>query len=495
MTLTPDPIESIDGPDATAALARATGAPPLSAEDEHSSHRARRLRRLKLSIASSLVIRPLALLIPIVTVPLFLRYLGVEGYGLFEAVGAIAMYLSITSLGLTGGLQNKLTDCDVSGDRELARRYVSSLWVALLVMTLVTVVAYSVLIPLVNWRWLLKLEEARSDITWAVWVAGMVTMAGLVASMPNAIYGAYQEFHRANVWEGISKVSTIVACIAVTFTPWGLVGVLLAVSGTPAIVRIVNLAWLFFIEKKWLSPKFGLFDWKLLKATASEGILLFVLQMSVVLLFQTDKLIIANRLGAQEVAGYAILGRLFIAAYGVYVILLGPLWPASGEAVRRGDIAWVRRTQRISQWVGMGISLAMGIALLTGGNLMRALLQRISGGGEFDISANLICAVTATFMTRAWVDSRSITLNSTGVLAPQIVFYTGHAVLNFVVAILAVRRFGVEGVAWATPITAIVTSVWGYPYMMRRYIFSREEAASNAGASGTAAGASTPAAS
>lgn len=494
MALTPDPIESIDGPDATAALVRATVETPRTDTDPHASHRERRLRRLKLSIVSSLFIRPLALLIPIVTVPLFLRYLGVEGYGLYEAVGAIAMYLSITSLGLTGGLQNKLTDCDVSGDRELARRYVSSLWVAMLVMTAATIVLYSLLIPLVDWHWVLKLDQPRPYLTWAVWVAGMVTMAGLVASMPNAIYGAYQEFHRANVWDGISKVSTILACVAVTFTPWGLIGVLLAVSGTPTVVRILNLGWLFLVEKNWLAPRLNLFDWKLLKDTASEGILLFVLQMSVVLLFQTDKLIIANGLGTREVAGYAIIGRLFIAAYGVYMILLAPLWPASGEAVRRGDIAWVRRTQRISQWVGIGIMLAVGIVLLLGGSVMRGVLERLAGGADFDLSASLICAVTGTFLVRAWVDSRSITLNSTGILAPQIIFYTGHAVLNFIVAILVVRRFGVEGVAWATPITALVTSVWGYPYMMRRYIYSREEAAANAGASGSPAPASTPAA-
>jgi len=28
----------------------------------------------------------------------------------------------------------------------------------------------------------------------------------------------------------------------------------------------------------------------------------------------------------------------------------------------------------------------------------------------------------------------------------------------------------VEGVAWATPLTALVTSTWGYPWMLRRLL-------------------------
>jgi Na+-driven multidrug efflux pump len=51
------------------------------------------------------------------------------------------------------------------------------------------------------------------------------------------------------------------------------------------------------------------------------------------------------------------------------------------------------------------------------------------------------------------------------------VFFGAHAVLNFVLALALAKPFGVEGVAWATPISALLTSAWGYPWMMRKYIF------------------------
>jgi O-antigen/teichoic acid export membrane protein len=101
------------------------------------------------------------------------------------------------------------------------------------------------------------------------------------------------------------------------------------------------------------------------------------------------------------------------------------------------------------------------------------VLARFPAAAGVHVSRSLILAVTITFVLRAWVDSRSIILNSVNILKPQIVFYTGHAVLNLILAIVLVKPFGVEGVAWSTPITAAVTSVWGYEWMIKRYIFGK----------------------
>jgi Na+-driven multidrug efflux pump len=152
------------------------------------------------------------------------------------------------------------------------------------------------------------------------------------------------------------------------------------------------------------------------------------------------------------------------------MMLLVPLWPASGEAVRRGDVAWVRKSLRLSTLFGVGIMSCIGIALLL---FTEPVLRRFPAAAGVTVSRSLILAVAMTFILRAWVDTRSIVLNSINVLKPQIVFYAGHAILNLIVAVLVVRRYGVEGVAWSTPITALVTSAWGYPWMIKKYIINR----------------------
>ena len=462
-------------PNQTDPLDAAAGS-TAAAQDPHHAHRVQRSRRLKLSIASSLLIKPLAFFIPIITIPLLIKYLGSEQrYGLYETVGAVAMWVSMVNVGMNLGLINKLTECDVAGDRERARLYVSTLSWAMLALLVVVVAAWTVVNVSVDWARAFKLTEpaARAEASWSVWVAVALTLLGLVATIPAAVYAGYQEIHRFNLWDGAMKLSLLAGVIVLVFTPGlaglGVVGVLLAVSGTAALVRIVNIVTLFGFEKPWLRPSPRLFDFATLKVMLLHGVNLFVLQMAVLALFQTDKLIIGARIGAEEVAGYSILARLFLSGYGVFALILSPLWPAYGEAVRRGDLPWVRRQVARTRVYGAGAMLLCGVGMLVAGDWV---IRVLSPGTTITVSKNLVVAVAAMFMVRAWVESQSIVLNAANVFVPQMLFFGSHAALNIGLAIVLAKPFGVEGVAWSATITGLLTSVWGYPWMIRKYILN-----------------------
>ena len=442
--------------------------------DAQTRHRIERSKRLKLSIFTSILIRPLAFVIPIVTIPLFIKYLGSqERYGLYEAVGSVVLWLGLMNLGMSMGLINKLIDCNVRGDRDTARLYVSTLTWAMAVALVVSVAFFTVVALAVDWVAVFNITEpaAKAEARLAVWIGGVLTLVWLVLSLPAAIYAGYQEMHRENYWTGAGRVALLAACFVLAYAPplrgLGVAGVLLAISGVPAFVRIANLFTLFGYEKPWLRPSIRLFDGTALRVMLSHGINIFILQMAVVALFQADKLIISTAIGAEAVAGYAILGRLFLAAYGVFALILGPLWPAYGDAIRRGDMPWVHRQINRTRLFGCGLMILCGLGMLVLGN---RVIGWLSPGTTITVSKNLILAVTAMFAVRAWAESQSIALNSASVFTPQVILFGGHALLNVVVAIALAKPFGVEGVAWSTSITGLVTSVWGYPWMVRKYI-------------------------
>src|SRR5512139_1286747 len=98
------------------------------------AHRTKRERRLALAVGATLVVRPIAVLVPVLVVPVFLRYLGAERYGVFEIVSSLAAWVGLTSFGLGFGLNNRLMDCYVAGDQQKARSYVSSAFFPMLAM-------------------------------------------------------------------------------------------------------------------------------------------------------------------------------------------------------------------------------------------------------------------------------------------------------------------------------------------------------------------------
>jgi O-antigen/teichoic acid export membrane protein len=440
---------------------------PAVAVDER---RRERSKRVWLSVLSSLLTRPVSVIVAVLSVPLFLEYLGAERFGLYESITALVAWLGLTNIGLGLGLVNKLTDCHVSENRTLARGYVSSLLVAITVLVVGTALVYSIVVALVNWGAVFKTSDpsVAGEIPWTVWVTGILLLLSFYSSVPPAIYSAYQELHRNNFWDASAKLASLAgAALVAWFTDWGLVGMAVAFAGGPVLVRLLNLVTMMTIEKPWLRPSPRLFEWPLLRATAGDGIYLFVLQMAGILIFQTDKLVIGTAIDPTSVAGYAVLGKFFLLGYGVFQMLQIPLWPACGEALRRGDTPWVKKHLALSLLTGCGMMLACGAALLIFGE---PILRVWTRGEVPPVSRNLILAVTAMFVSRAFLDSFSVVLIAANRLLGQVIFFGSHAVLNVIVAILVAKPFGVEGVAWAAALTGLLTSVWAYPWMAWRHV-------------------------
>ena len=431
-----------------------------------------REQRIKLSIFWSLVTKPLAVVIPFVTVPLFLKYLGNTRYGLYESVGALAAWLALTNIGLGLGLINKLTDTHVSGDRELARRYVSTILVAVMAISLLGLLLLTVITPMVNWAEVFPTDDplARRETPWAFWVSGAAIFIGFMTSVPTAVYSGYQETHVNNIWDGVSKLATLIASLIVVNTGFGLVGVVAAMTLVPSLVRMVNTLDMFAREKPWLRPHPTMFDRTLLRAIMVESLSLFILHTAAVGIFQVDKVIIGSVLGPEYNTGFGVLGRLFLIVFGVFMLVMAPLWPAHGEAFRRRDFKWIKRTVRLSSLLGCGSMIACGIVMYFWGDVLLRIWTR---GQDVPVTRMLILGMTATFVVRAWVECRSIVLIGAGYLIPQMYFLAANAILNIALAIVLAKQFGVDGVAWSIPISTVLTSGWGYPLMISRCIKAR----------------------
>ncbi|HSI36074.1 MAG: lipopolysaccharide biosynthesis protein [Phycisphaerae bacterium] len=436
---------------------------------------ARRVRGVRLwrAVVTSVLAKSLTLVIPIVCLPLFVRYLGAEGYGVYETVGSLAVWLTLSNVGLYLGLQNRLQACFAAGDLELARRYVSSVAVFVTVVSVLGVAVVTALAVTVDWQRVLPTSApgAGGPIGAAFWVAGVGALMTVALGIPAVVYAASQQLDVANVWEMVGRVLTILASVAVVWTRFGLVGVMVASAAVPLVARAVNLAWMFGAEKPELRPSLRHFDRALLKSAIVDGVYVFVLQTAVMAIYSADKLIVGLALSPEAVTPFAIVGRLFLIGYGAYYMLLMPLWPAYADALRRDDVGWVRRAVRTSLGIGCG-----GIAVC-GGLLLackRWLIPLWAGIPGETVSDSLIVAVTATFVLRAWVDARSTALNAAGAFKQQIPLFVVHAALNLGLALVMVKPYGVEGVAWATPISAVLTTAWGYPMLMRRYVYGHD---------------------
>lgn len=434
-------------------------------------HAQQRDKRLRSSVIAGLLLKPLALLSPLVITPLLVRYLNAEGFGLFQAIVGFSMLLGLSNVGLQQGLVNRLIDCHVRGDLVMARRYISSLAVTLAMLLGVVSIIWTAAAILLPWGRIFKVtnEQFAWATPWVAWCTGVAILLGLVLIIPTAVYTAGQEQAKVYFWEGLAKLAILVATIAVVCIPFRRLGtrllaVALATAAVPVVTNIFSTL-VLYKRRPWLRPRLADFDGSIVRSVLGDGFQMFLLQMAVIIMFQCDDTLIGVMVSPEAVTPYALLGQIFVMAYGLLFVLLGPMMPAYGEAFRRGDVAWVRRGLRLCVLAGFTLIGGCGVTLMLFGDFVFRIWTR---GVVTHVPAALILAVTAMFLIRVWIDSHSTILNPANILKPQVRFFIAHLVLNLGFAIVLVRPFGVAGIAWSPFIAGMLSTAWGYPGLLRK---------------------------
>jgi Na+-driven multidrug efflux pump len=110
------------------------------------------------------------------------------------------------------------------------------------------------------------------------------------------------------------------------------------------------------------------------------------------------------------------------------------------------------------------------ILLIQGPNLLGFWI-----GHPMRVEPAIVIGLTLTFVLRAWVDCRSVIFNSAGFLRQPLYYWSVQAILNVSLSLILVRQVGVAGVAWAGAISALLTTFWGYPLMMKQFFKSAED--------------------
>jgi O-antigen/teichoic acid export membrane protein len=437
--------------------------------------RSQRRRRLGMAIGTSLAFRPLSLVATLAAVPIFIAGLGggdlgQERYGLVLALAAIGGWLSVSG-GLGQGLVNQLTACYVSGDRDLARQYVSTMFVIAAGLAAATFAAFAVVAAFVPWADLLSAPAAAAsgrEVLLAVYIAGALTALSILVGVATSVYTAYQEVHLANAWEVLTRAGLLAGAGAVALADLGVPAATGAMIGGPLAIRLLAMLILFGWQKPWLRPSRSLFRRGLAGVLLGQGVGFLVLQLCWVAQYQTGTVLVAIFVGPAEAAVFGVVTQLSQMVYSVFLGIVVPQWPAYGEALMRQDWAWVRRSYRTTTAVGGLMAVGFAGAMLLAGDVAMDAWTR---GAIDSAGASMVIAIAATIALRMWVDARSTVLSAAGVVAPQVLVYGSNAALSLSLGLVfaGALELGAAGVAWAQVAGGLATSGWGYAWLTRRF--------------------------
>lgn len=421
-----------------------------------------RHRRVVLSALVSVAARIVSLGVLFLTVPLTLRYLGKERYGMWMVMSSTMGLMGVADLGLGNGLLNFVAKAHGERDDELMKRVVSSAFFMLVGMTC----ALGLCLALV-WHWLdfgavfnVGDPAARREAGTAMAALAACFMVGMPLTVPDQIQKGFQESWKSGFWSiGGSLISLPLVFLAVHFRA-GLVDLILVVAGVPVAAQLANAVYLFGFERRWLCP-----DWRAARgkdgvSLLNLGLLFSIMQISAIVSYQLDNLVITRILGPASVPCYVLTQRLFMLMPTALGFLILPLRPAYSEALARGDRAWAVSTFKRTVRVALTLNTAAAVFLYCfAPSIIRAWV-----GADLVPPASLLWGSILWLLLQSVDAPLAVFINGIGAVKMMAVFGPLIALANLGFSIFFTHRIGVAGPIFGT--LAALSAVYYLPMLV-----------------------------
>lgn len=274
-------------------------------------------------------------LIGLAVVPFYLKYLGVEAYGLIGFFITTQAMLSLLDMGMTPTISREVARCSASGDMKEAGKLLHTLAVVYWSMALAIALLIMALAPLIEKYWLQSKLLSAQSILHAVMLMGLV----VACRWPIGLYqGALIGAQRLAVSSGINMVMA-------TMSNLGAVMILAFVSPTIEVffiwqagigfvyaLTIRAAAWRIIGKSSRLN-----FDIDRLKSVWRFTAGMSGVAVSSIILMQLDKVILSKMLSLEDFGRYALAG---VVAGGLYIVLtpmFNVIYPRFSELVAKNE--------------------------------------------------------------------------------------------------------------------------------------------------------------
>jgi O-antigen/teichoic acid export membrane protein len=416
-----------------------------------------RTRRLIQGALSALASKGVVLLVSFISIPIAVRYLGAESFGVWMTISTSLSMLLVLDLGVANSLTNFISEAFARDDREHASSYSTTALAVMVAFALSLGAAAWRIWPMLRWREIFHLSPALepSIVGRSVAAALFIFLLGLPAGLAAKILGGYQELRVASLFIAAGSLLNLISIIVLVQLHAGLVALVAASSAALVGTNLLCLFWIWCFHKPWLFPRVSHLKQVAARRMMRTGGEFFILQVSGLLAFNSDNLVLTHYLGPAQVASYSVAWRLVGYAAIAQTLLTPALWPAFSEAFARDDMAWVRRTFRHVLWITMGSALGF------------ALLFALAGRWMIRIWASQAAVPTETLMLLmcAWILISTLLSNTANILMAkgetrmQAWCALGAAAGNLALSISWVQRIGAPGVILATIVSFLIVLV------------------------------------
>ena len=420
-------------------------------------------------VKGSAVFKGLAVACTFFAIPLMIHYLGQEQFGVWSTLLSVLTWVSFFDLGLGNGLRNKLAEALANDQPEEARSYISSAYSLIGIISFILFVCIVIAAFSVSWQAVFNTELLSEEtLRYAILITGLSITVNFWLGLINSVLNAVQKTAVVVLGQFLFNALTLFLVYVLTMTTnASLLYLAIAYGGSMVGTNILLSRW-FYKKNMIFLPKLSV-DFSHVRPLLSLGLQFFVLQIAVLVIFATDKILITQLFGPEFVTPYDVIFKLFSVISIIYGLITAPLWSSYTDAYHRSDFVWIKGVLRKQFLIFGGIVLAVGCLILIAKQVIAVWI-----GGDIVVSLPLVVSMGFFILISTWNNIFALLLNGIGKIRLQIYSAVFAMFMNIPLSIYFTQYlgFGVSGVVLATCASLSLFAMIG-PIQVRSILISK----------------------
>ena len=273
--------------------------------------------------------------VAVLSVPILLRLLGVQDYGTWVTLTSLIAFISLLDLGVGNNLRNAVASATDTAELARARDEFVGFFQLLIVVSLCALLLFAVSVAFSS---LLQGNLSASILLYGPLLLMLPTMLGASVLQGYRATGLQAMIQASSSWMFFLLTAAFAWAGRSVTLPQLSIGWSVFYSATAALVFGIALRVLRL-------PLSRLTQWRLSslpKERLRIGLEFLALQLSSLVLYGLGNALIYHSLGADEVARYDVLNKIFQVALSFFTIIIGVMWTeiARHRAHKNRDALW-----------------------------------------------------------------------------------------------------------------------------------------------------------
>lgn len=407
-------------------------------------------------VQASVLFKAGAVLASFISIPILIRYLGVEQFGVWSTILSVMTWLVLFDLGIGNGLKNCVSKALAENNRLETSKYISAGYTLIGGIAIVLWVFSFFGAYYIPWGLVFNtIAVSENEIRLAVQISLSCVLLNFWIGLVGAILGGFQKTSLVALGQLCSNIFSLFFVYIVWATLDSSIVVLAIVYGVAMLFASVLLSVGFYKNNRDLIP---VFFWrrKYLNPLLSVGLTFFTIQIAVLVVFTTDKILISQFFGPQLVTQYEVVMKIFALFSFAHALISAPLWPAYSDAFHRKDNYWIKQ-MLIKQLMVFAVFVVSVIVMV----LIAKKVILIWIGDNLTISTNLILVIAIFVLVSIWNNIYAMILNGVGKTNVQLITAVLAMLSNIPLAYVLVRVYGlgVSGVVVAATVSLLFSAI------------------------------------